>query len=227
LPGTRVEADSVAARFGGALLHLGAAATVQALKAVSRPALLHLGTHGFFEPQPQVRALRHERLLALGDGIMRLQHAVPSVADHPMLHAGLALAGANRCGAAALITAAELALLDLRGTELVLLSACETGLGTFAQGEEFAGLRRSLAIAGAARQFITLWSIDDDAGAAFVAALYRALADGQPGALALRTAQQALRGQPHWAHPFYWAAYAGWGDLAPLSPALRARASRS
>lgn len=224
LPGSRAEAAVIASLFPGATVHTGAAATAGALRAVTAPAVLHVGTHGYFDPVGTARPLWHEQMLPSERGLLFLRHAVPAVADNPMLHAWLAFAGANRSGAAAQVTAAEVALLDLRGTEVVVLSACETGLGAGGHGEEFAGLRRALAIAGAARQFITLWSIEDEASVAFIAALYRALLAGQAPAQALRSAQQELRDQPRWSHPVYWAAFASWGDLAPLSQALRSRA---
>jgi CHAT domain-containing protein/Tfp pilus assembly protein PilF len=227
LPASRAEAALIASLFEGATVHTGAAATADALRDVTAPAILHVATHGLFDAVGDARPLWHEQMLPSDRGLLFLQHAVPTVADNPMLHAWLALAGANRSGASALVSAAEVALLDLRGTELVVLSACETGLGASGHGAEFAGLRRALSIAGAARQLITLWSIEDRASAVFIAALYRALVKGEAPALALRSAQQAVRDHPGWAHPVYWAAFASWGDLTPLSPTLRSRAKLS
>ena len=227
LPESRAEAALIASLFADAIVHTDAAATADALRDVTAPAILHVATHGLFDPVGDARPLWHEQVLPGDNGLLFLQHAVPTVADNPMLHAWLALAGANRSDASALVSAAEVALLDLRGTEMVVLSACETGLGAIGHGEEFAGLRRALSIAGAARQFITLWSIEDRASAAFVAALYRALTTGEAPALALRSAQRAVRDQPQWTHPIYWAAFASWGDMTPLLPTLRSRAKWS
>ena len=200
LPGTRAEGAAILALFPRATLCTGAQASVAALKATQRPAILHIATHGLF--------------------------AVPgdaAVQADPMQHAGLALAGANasRPGRPlGFIAANELAALDLRGTELVVLSACDTGLGVAAHGEEFAGLRRAFSIAGAASQVISLWAVEDDAAAALMQHFYAALAAGLGRAQALQEAQAVVRRRPRFAHTSAWAAFALWGEAGPLSPGL-------
>ncbi len=148
-----------------------------------------------------------ERLLGVGV-------AVPGVVDA----SGSALVGVHGKSGA-------IAGVDLRGTEVVVLSACETGLGVAAYGDEFAGLRRAFTIAGAQSQVISLWAVDDDAAAALMGEYYDRLVAGQGRAEALAKAQQAVRDRPRFAHPNVWAAFAAWGQAGPLSNVLRQSAS--
>ena len=228
LPGTRDEAEAIRAVFPQARVSAGVEASVATLMAVERPALLHVATHGFFAPPADLkRRGGRSDLLQVGDELLMLQRALPSADVNPMLHAGLALAGANGGTSgqpARLVTAAELAALNLRGTELVVLSACDTGLGVADHGEEFAGLRRAFAIAGAASQVISLWEVEDDAAPLLMREFYRLLAAGEGRAAALWHAQQAVRGRPRFAHPSAWAAFVVWGGAEPLSAGLRAQA---
>jgi CHAT domain-containing protein len=167
----------------------------------------------------------------LVDGeLLLIQRALRPAMNNPMLHAGLALAGAN-CSApgrsAGFVTAAEVAALDLRGTELVVLSACDTGLGAIPPGGEFAGLRRAFAMAGAAAQVISLWEVDEDATTALMTSFYRHLLAGAGRAEALRRAQHEVRRRPRWAHPGAWAAFVAWGAWGPLSQRLRAASTEA
>ena len=231
LPGTRAEGQVIAALFPQAVVHTGRAADVAALTSGERPALLHIATHGFFVTPPRSsRQPGQTDLLHLEDELLFFQRVLPSADVNPMLYGGLAFAGANRSTPGqlvGLITAAELASLDLRGTELVVLSACASGLGVATHGEEFAGLRRAFAIAGAASQVISLWEVEDKATAMLMDAFYRALIDGMGRAEALWRAQQVLRIQPEFAHTRAWAAFVPWGAAGPLSEAVRGAATSS
>jgi CHAT domain-containing protein len=141
----------------------------------------------------------------------------------PLLLSGLALAGANRRAQAeaddddGIVTARELAGLDLRGVEWVVLSACDTGLGRPRAGEGVLGLRRAIAMAGVRSQVMTLWPVDDRAARSFMAALYEErLAKGRGTAEAVRAASLALltdlRRQGRSPHPALWAAFVAVGD---------------
>jgi CHAT domain-containing protein len=212
LAGADAEARALASMIEGAQWLRGARATEGALKRAARPAILHVATHGFF--------LREgDAALAAGTRGLKTVGAGSAIDIPPLLRSGLALAGANqggRDGEDGILTAGEAAHLDLRGTELVFLSACETGLGVVNAGESVYGLRRAFAIAGARSQAITLWQVSDDATRQFVVAFYRALLGGASRGEALRRAQTEAIADPARAHPFYWAAFIVSGDTGPL-----------
>jgi CHAT domain-containing protein len=151
---------------------------------------------------------------------------VPSA--NPMFFSGVALAGANRRApgsSTGILSAQELAGVDLQGTQLVVLSACETGLGTLERGDEFVGLRRALSIAGARTLLTSLWRVDDQATRTLMGHFYTGLIAGLPRADALRVAQGRVAGDPEhpeWRHPFYWAAFVLSGDRGPMPAGLKA-----
>ncbi|NMQ07986.1 CHAT domain-containing protein, partial [Candidatus Accumulibacter phosphatis] len=193
LPGSRVEGEAVARHLGtGALL--GEQALEGRCKKRRSPTIVHLATHGFFlEDQP-----REHESGSLGDAGHRLSHQ-----ENPLLRSGLALAGANtflrehRVVADemedGLLTAEDVAGLDLLDTDLVFLSACETGLGDVQVGEGVFGLRRAFVVAGARTLIMSLWKVDDVATALLVDRFYTALLAGDGKGEALRQAQHELR----------------------------------
>jgi len=128
------------------------------------------------------------------------------------------MADANR-GPAGIVTAREIAGFDWTGTQLVVLSACQTGLGAVASGDGVYGLRRALVVAGAASQVVTLWSVADRSTPSLMRDYYAELQRGTGRAEALRQAKRRLMQQPGYAHPFYWAAFIPAGDWRPLDAA--------
>ena len=218
LPGTQDEADDLARLLPGATLITGADATVQALRSVYRPIALHVATHGIFEPIEDEEVTRRIDVLDVGEGLLAVHGASKAGLVNPMFCSGLVLAGANRRGGG-ILTAQEIAGLDLRGTALVVLSACETGLGTVKRGEEFTGLRRALAIAGAATQVTSLWKVDDTATRFLMSHYYQLLLEGRGRAEALQLAQARIASDPEhpeWKHPMYWAAFVAAGAWGPI-----------
>jgi CHAT domain-containing protein len=141
--------------------------------------------------------------------------------ENPLLRAGLALAGANAPQPGmedGLLTALEVAGLDLWGTELVVLSACDTGLGQVHNGEGVYGLRRALVMAGAASQLMSLWRVaDEDSTPVLMGAYYRRLLAGEGRAEALRQVQLTMLASPQHVHPYYWAAFMLSGAWTPLN----------
>jgi CHAT domain-containing protein len=165
-----------------------------------------------------------------------------------MLRSGLALAGFNHRARATteddgVLTALEVAGLDLYGTELVVLSACETGLGKVDNGEGVYGLRRALVLSGARSQVVSLWKVDDAATQALMTAFYGRLKKGEDRVEALRQVQRdMLSGQlkvrsrsaratrslqapspeatgpdlSGWRHPYYWASFSVSGADGPV-----------
>jgi CHAT domain-containing protein len=157
-------------------------------------------------------------------GFVELQPASnpePSASPHeenPLVRSGLALAGANQPGGEedGILTALEAAGLDLWGTRLVVLSACETGVGDVQNGEGVYGLRRAMTIAGAESQVMSLWKVGDRATRDLMAAYYARLILGQGRAEGLRKVQLQLLDSPRWGHPFYWASFIHSGEWTPI-----------
>jgi CHAT domain-containing protein/tetratricopeptide (TPR) repeat protein len=211
LPATQCEARRIAARLQ-VRPWLQAEAYERSLKAAERPYSIHLATHGFVLT-PADLALDDDQALAYG-----LPSRIAGVLDDPLRQAGLALAGAqDYLDGLALPDAAEdglllgtdVARLDLRGTALVVLSACETGLGRVHAGEGIFGLRRAFAIAGAQSLIMSLWKVDDLATAILMDAFYEELFDlGVSRVAALRRARERLRFQATAAWIREWYAHA-------------------
>lgn len=221
LPGTKREADALQDLFSDLKLFSEDTATVAALKAIEHPAVLHIATHGVFLRIDNIEPQRTTDLLQIGDESYFFSLSSPSPLDNPLLFSGLALAGANKPAEGTnygVITALEISGLQLQGTELVVLSACETGLGTTRRGEEFAGLRRAISIAGAASQVTSLWKVADAATSQLMREYYRLILEGKGRAEALQLAQQRIRNDhPQWRHPYFWAAFIPSGNWTPIA----------
>jgi CHAT domain-containing protein len=223
LPGTRSEVELAAKMIGGKVL-IERSATESAVKQASRPDLLYLATHGFFLADQEVnpeKSLGKVRGVTVGDE----SQPVPRLRiENPLLRCGLALAGANNRDTVSpdswaddgILTGMEVAGLDLRGTKLVVLSACETGIGDVRQGEGVMGLRRAFLLAGAKRVLATLWKVPDDQTQELMTDFVKRWQAGSPPAEALREAQlgmiERLRKERGQAHPFFWAAFTMTGD---------------
>lgn len=174
-------------------------ATESLLKGVVNPRVLHIATHGFFLPDQQKAAA--------GAG-----------GEDPMLRSGLYLAGAGRTLQGqvlgeedGILTAREAMNLQLQGTEIVALSACETALGSITVGEGVFGLQRALQIAGAETVLMSLWAVPDAETAELMTLFYQGWRDGLEPARALRAAQiemrERVRGRYGEDRPFYWGAF--------------------
>jgi len=97
--------------------------------------------------------------------------------------------------------------------ELVVLSACETGLGKEIKGEGLVGLTRGFMYAGARRVVVSLWNVNDQATAELMARFYRGmLRENKTPAAALRAAQTEMARQKQWQSPYYWAAFVLQGE---------------
>ena len=205
LPGTQKEGEAIAQLTDAVLLAQQKASAAAVL-------LLHIASHGFFLPdQSQPNNNSSSR-----SGTPRL--------DNPMLRSGIALAGANQASLRSsgsddgYLTAPEVAQLDWRGTELVVISACESGLGTIKAGEGVYGLKRAIAVSGARSSLLSLWKVDDTATAAFMQSFYQRLKNREGRAEALARTQAEFRSHPiaAWRHPSVWAAFQLSGDWRPI-----------
>jgi CHAT domain-containing protein len=138
--------------------------------------------------------------------------------EGPLLRSGLALAGANEHKEEdnGILTALEVTGLNLWGTKLVALSACDTGLGEVKNGDGVHGMRRALVLAGAETQVMSLWAVSDQAARELMVSYYRMLQRGQGRGEALRRAQLEMLKKVKWRHPYYWAGFIQSGEWANL-----------
>jgi CHAT domain-containing protein len=140
---------------------------------------------------------------------------------NPLLRAGIALAGANQSKSSdddGVLTALETGGLDLLGTKLVVLSACDMGVGDLKNGASVQGLRRALILAGSESQVMSLWPVSDESTRDMMISYYKALQLGEGRSEGLRRAQlRALRERKDLRHPFYWATFIQSGEWANLN----------
>ncbi len=214
LPGTRSEINELVKSYDNEppLLFLGAVASEENFKLASpHHRYIHVATHGYFlggecnaETKPSQEVKRK------------------LVKENPLLQSGILLAGANLHGADAdaygaedgILTALEVSGMDLRGTDLVVLSACETGLGKIEQGEGVYGLRRSFQMAGARTVVSSLWQIPDNETREYMKELYSLQSPTYPELLqkiSLRRLNE-LKKRGRVTHPFTWAGFVATGD---------------
>tara|TARA_Y100001970_G_scaffold83400_1_gene105492 strand:- start:157 stop:3627 length:3471 start_codon:yes stop_codon:yes gene_type:complete len=182
----------------------------QLLRKISKaPEVLHIATHGFFLKE-------EEKLKKRLQGLSRGSSSVPPPADNPLLRAGLAFAGLNSNASMlgeidpdndGVLTAMEVLSLDLAGTELVVLSACETGLGEIHEGEGVYGLRRSFQEAGVKNVINSFWEVSDAGTQLLMTKFYDKFLTGMPARKAMREARLEMLDDVQWSAPFYWSAF--------------------
>ncbi|ARI81500.1 hypothetical protein BH695_2219 [Microcystis aeruginosa PCC 7806SL] len=214
LDGTRQEGIEIASLLG-VEPWLAEKAVKEKLESITSPLILHIATHGFFvEDQPET--FHQEQLLSAGKSPITQQ-------ENPLLRSGLAFAGANwkqkqfrppsEVGNG-IITAEEVSNLDLSETELVVLSACETGLGDVQTGEGVFGLRRAFVLAGAKTLVMSLWKVPDQQTQELMTEFYRRLLWGEGRGEALRNAQLEMRKK--YPDPYYWGAFICQGEISSI-----------
>lgn len=241
---SRREACEISNLFSSATFVQGAQVTEQTVKELHGPAILHLATHAYYirskTGEVDQDLLSDETLELFRMRVESFKYPDtwhpgrpgkrfgPFLEDltlelDPFVRSGLALSGANEHtssgGEDGILTALETSALDLIGTELVVLSACDTGLGDVVSRGGLTGLRRSISIAGAQSQVISLWSVNDSATRMLMIEYYQRLLRGEGRADALRHAQLGLLKAPDGAirHPYYWAGFIESGAWGPLS----------
>lgn len=188
LPGTQNEINNVRSILENYGWHvnsfLGTAASESNLKSSNSPDILHIATHGFF-----------------------LAGGTQSV--NSMIRSGIVLSGIKNKDRQSfedgILTAYEATILNLEQTQLVVLSACETGLGEVRNGEGVYGLQRGFKVAGARNLLMSLWKVDDEATAMLMTAFYKAWSEDADIHAAFSNAQQFLR--TRYDHPYYWASF--------------------
>ncbi|PKQ70202.1 CHAT domain-containing protein [Raineya orbicola] len=193
LPGTKKEVENIASFAQKAGVKTQVFQELQAneenLKKLQNPDILHIATHGFFEEESEEM-------------------------KNPLLRSGLILAGAELAIKKlipdtyenGILTAQEVLSLDLETTELVALSACETGLGEIKNGEGVYGLQRAFLQAGTQSLIVSLWKVDDAATQEFMSSFYENwLVKKMPKTEAFTQAQQSLKQK--YKEPYYWGAF--------------------
>jgi CHAT domain-containing protein/Tfp pilus assembly protein PilF len=216
LSDTAQEARSIQTLFPDARVLTGTQATKAALKQVDAPRILHIATHGFFLQDAAADASP-----AAGKPEANNTRAIHASAriENPLLRSGLALSGANLTKSSSedgILTALEAANLNLWGTKLVTLSACETGVGEVKNLEGVYGLRRSFFLAGAESLVMSLWPVSDRVTREMMTGYYSGLKRGLGRSDALRQAQLAMLKRKGREHPFYWASFIQSGEWANL-----------
>lgn len=235
LSGATEEAKTIEELFSHPKIYFGKSATKKAVKEINQPKFLHIITHGYFlsdAPTENVGVSSNQRsLLKTSD---EPQLSAINIREfrltNPLLRSGLFFAGANNTEDG-VMTSLEATSLNLLGTKLVTLSACETGLGDVKNGEGTYGLRRSLVLAGAETQVISLWSVDGIATKKIMVKYYDLLQKGEERGKAMRKAELSLlkgdcnENQPKgklnkqnlvFSHPYYWASFIQSGDWRKL-----------
>ncbi|MBK8556328.1 MAG: CHAT domain-containing protein [Lewinellaceae bacterium] len=214
---TDIEKQLIVAKFN-VIKRTGFAASEEALKSfggqlgldgyfyqnnkLASPRILHIATHGFFFPDPGKNSGNKRTIF--------------KVSENPLLRSGLVLSGANHAWKTGkplspnmedgILTALEIAQMDLSSTELVVLSACETGLGDLAGNEGVYGLQRAFKIAGAQYLVMSLWKINDEKTGEFMAIFYEKwLLNALEIPAAFRAAQSQMRQK--YPNPFFWAGF--------------------
>jgi CHAT domain-containing protein/tetratricopeptide (TPR) repeat protein len=215
LLGSTQEAKQLRILFPNARVLTGPRASKAEIAAANAPEILHIATHGFFlndiedsnGPEQAVK-VADQRGIAAGVKV-----------SNPLLRSGLALAGANLDSFGkdnGILTALEASNLDLWGTKLVTLSACDTGVGEVKNGEGVYGLRRAFILAGAQTIVTSLWSVSDYATRQLMTDYYSGLKRREGRGEALRKAKLAMLKRKGRAHPFYWASFIQIGNWTSL-----------
>jgi CHAT domain-containing protein len=199
LGGTQKESEELLLKFEQwawqARSLTGAEVSKRALLNLHSPYILHLATHGFFESEDSASETNPNESLSPG---IKADFTKSKFFKNPMHRSGLALAGANTTMAAwkrgeapsieedGILTAEDVSTLDLQGTWLVTLSACDTGSGEARAGEGVMGLRRGFIEAGAQNLLMTLWPISDEVTVQIMSDFYDAahISGNAPEALA-------------------------------------------
>jgi CHAT domain-containing protein len=214
LKGTKIEVDSISVELQSkninTTLYTGIGANEQTFKSLTNQniGVLHIATHGFFFPDIKEKPEEMDRFMLAGE--QRFRNT-----PNPLLRSGLILAGGNRAWQGkepfpgledGILTAQEISEMYLPNTELVVLSACETGLGDIQGGEGVFGLQRAFKLAGAKSILMSLWKVPDSETAEMMQSFYGKWLAGMDRREAFRFAQKELRNK-YPKEPYKWAGF--------------------
>ena len=217
LPGTLTETESIATLAAGAGVKVkkysSTDATEERMKSLggkNSPTIIHIATHGFFSPDPEKDRNENRMLQMMGD-----REQVYRYSDDPLNRAGLLFAGANSTWKGqetptdredGILTANEATYISLNNTELVVLSACETGLGEIKGSEGVFGLQRAFKSAGAKYVMMSLWKVPDLETSEFMTEFYSSYLNGTSIPDSYHKAQKVMRNK-YPQDPYKWAAF--------------------
>ncbi len=206
LPGTKKEVDEIAEELKNknwkVSEFISENASEENLRKVNSPGVLHIATHGYY-----LKDIETEDKLFLGFESKNLK-------ENSYLRSGIILAGVGPATSDSLntrsendgvVSAYEASLLNLTNTELVVLSACQTGLGDNMGSQGVAGLQRSFAVAGAKNIIMSLWPVDDNATQFLMSTFYKTYSLTQNVESSFKQAQKETKIKFN--HPYYWAAF--------------------
>jgi CHAT domain-containing protein len=199
-----------------AKLFLKAQATEQAINALTAPKILHLSTHGFF--LEDTKPVETQNFASLRSISFSNESLPVGKIENPLTRSGLAFANANfgvkgikqNDGTDGILTALEVLNLDLAGTDLVTLSACDTGKGDVKIGEGVYSLNRAFQEAGAKAVLSTLWSVADESTGIFMQRFYEHFLNGEPAQQAIQATQNEFMHDEkykQYSNPYYWAGF--------------------
>jgi CHAT domain-containing protein/uncharacterized protein HemY len=206
LPGTKKEIEAITQFFKEKNIktqtYLEKEASEENFKSFISPTILHTATHGFFVPSPKNKEVE------------TMEEAMRNkTLENPLLRSGLLLAGCENPKAESedgILTAEDAMNLTLENTELVVLSACETGLGDIQIREGVFGLQRAFQQAGAKTVLMSLWKVSDEATQMLMIEFYKNLLSGKSKRAAFKSAQLSLKQK--FPEPYFWGAFVMVGE---------------
>ncbi len=171
-----------------------------------KPDALHIASHGFFYPDPDEIIV--QEVVIEEDLAFRGSNSVAALSMHknPMLRSGIVLAGANNVesNSEGILSAYEVAMADLSSLQLVVLSACETGLGDVSGSQGVYGLQRAFKMSGVNKLVMSLWQVPDKETAEFMTNFYRELSENKSVEEAFSLTQKGMKVKYD---PYFWAAF--------------------
>ena len=202
LPGTKVEIETIGsllkqASWSSAMFE-GTVATETNIKALANSGIIHIATHGFF-------------IESMGDEEPVVLSANQEITKNPMFRSGLILSDVSEVKGAqvehedGMLTSYEVKNLNFDETDLVVLSACETGSGEIRNGEGVYGLQRAFLLSGVNSVLMSLWKVDDQATQELMVLFYKNLLAGKDKVNSLRNAQLEL--EKKYPSPYYWGSF--------------------
>ena len=214
-----VQRQLIANLIGAELLTKNSATTL-GIKKRSKPKILHIASHSYFLEDKRQETKKKATSLELkskNDINKNIKYI-----ENPLIRSGIVLAGANNPEVDknddGYLTSLEVTKLDWEGTEMVVISGCESGLGDIKSGEGVYGLKRAISVAGAKTSLLSLWKVNDLATVEFMNSFYLKLKKGEGRSKALSNTQKEFRNHqiPGYRHPNVWAAFQLSGDWRPI-----------